>query len=122
MLHRKGLVRSSTIFSTASVKSRRRALLGLCPLYPQKRTKSNATSMSALCQCGASLDHLVGDSEQPWREAEAECPGGVEVDHELELGRLHDRQVGGLLAFENPAGIDAGLALRVGDARPVAHQ
>src|SRR5207249_5131589 len=39
---------------------------------------------------GNSFDHLVGDSEQPWREAEAECLGGVEVDHELELGRLAD--------------------------------
>src|SRR5207248_4278875 len=29
---------------------------------------------------------------------------------------------GGLLALENPAGIDADLAMRVGNARSVAHQ
>ena len=33
-----------------------------------------------------------------------------------------DRQVGGLLALENPAGVDAGLAICVGNARSVAHQ
>src|SRR5262249_5601566 len=38
-----------------------------------------------------SLDRLVGDGKQPWRQAEAECIGGVEVDHQLELDRLHDR-------------------------------
>jgi hypothetical protein len=40
---------------------------------------------------GSLFDHLVGDAEQPWREAETECLRGFEVDHELELGRLHDR-------------------------------
>src|SRR5437773_7798009 len=69
-----------------------------------------------------SFDHLVGDSEQPWREAEAECLGGVEVDHELELDRLHDRQLAGLLALENPAGIDTSQAICIGDARSVTHQ
>ena len=38
------------------------------------------------------------------------------------LGRLHDRQVGRLLALEDAAGIDAGLTIRIRDAGPVAHQ
>ena len=46
---------------------------------------------------------------------EAERLGGLEVDDQLELGRLHDRQVGRLLALENAAGIDAGLAICIGD-------
>jgi|SRR5215472_10298306 len=37
------------------------------------------------------LDHLVGNGEQPWRKTEAEYSGGVEVNHELEFGRLDDR-------------------------------
>jgi len=37
------------------------------------------------------FDHLVGDGEQPRWEAEAECPGGVEVDHELKFDRLDNR-------------------------------
>ena len=53
---------------------------------------------------------------------EAERLGGLEVDDQLELGGLLDRQVGGLLALENSAGVDAGLTVRVGDAAAVAHQ
>ena len=34
----------------------------------------------------------------------------------------YDRQVGGLLALENPAGIDAGLTKRVRNIGSVAHQ
>ena len=49
------------------------------------------------------FDHLVGEREQPIRHIEAERLGGLEVEHKLELGRLHHRQVRGLLAFENAA-------------------
>src|SRR6516165_10228820 len=73
-------------------------------------------------QHSCSFNHLVSSREQAWREGEAKCLGGVEVDHELELGRLHDRQVGGLLALENPAGVNAGLAICVAKVRSVAHQ
>ena len=43
------------------------------------------------------------------RHVEAEHPGGLVVDDQLELGRLHDRQVRGLGALEDAAGIDADL-------------
>ena len=45
-----------------------------------------------------------------------------EVDDQLEFGRLHDRQVGGLGAFENAAGIDADLTVGIGNAGSIAHQ
>ena len=41
-----------------------------------------------------------------WAAGEAECPGGLEIDHKLELGRLLDRQVGRPCAFEDA--IDVG--------------
>src|SRR6185369_13151596 len=76
----------------------------------------------AVQQVWSLLDHLVGEREQPVRHLEAERLGSLEVEHELELGGLHNRQVGGLLALENPRGIDAGLAVGIADARSVADQ
>jgi hypothetical protein len=42
---------------------------------------------------------------QSIRRVETKGLGGLEVDDELEAGRLHDWQVGGFGAFENPPGI-----------------
>jgi Peptidase family M23 len=56
-----------------------------------------------------SFNYLVGDSKQHCRYGDPERLGGLKVDHELELGRLHDRQIGGLFALENSARIDADL-------------
>jgi hypothetical protein len=47
------------------------------------------------------LNHLVGGGQQRFRDAKAEGLGGFDVDDELELRRLLDRQVGGLGSFEN---------------------
>ena len=41
---------------------------------------------------------------------------------ELVLGRLHDRQVGGLVALENAADVDAGGRYVVELVRPVGDQ
>jgi hypothetical protein len=48
--------------------------------------------------------------------------GGLEVDDEIEFGRLLDRQIGWFLAFENAPGIDASLVVRIVDAAAIAHQ
>jgi hypothetical protein len=39
----------------------------------------------------ASLDHLVGESEQPIRHVESKLFGSFCIDDELEFGRAHDR-------------------------------
>ena len=52
------------------------------------------------------------------RDVEAERLGGLEIDHQLELGRLHHRQVGGLLPLEDATRIDACLAMLSGMLAP----
>src|SRR3954447_19824874 len=69
-----------------------------------------------------SFDHLVGAAEQGRRNVDAEHPRGLRVDDELELGGLHDGQVGGLGALEDAAGVHALLPIRVHDIGSVAHQ
>ena len=46
----------------------------------------------------------------------------MKVDDELELSRLHDRQVGGLGTLENAAGVDADLTIPMRGIGSVAHQ
>src|SRR5215813_14217670 len=52
-----------------------------------------------------SFDHLVGAGEHRGRQVEAERLGGLQVDHELVLGRRLHRQIGGLLALEDAINI-----------------
>src|SRR5438105_1940154 len=50
------------------------------------------------------FDHLVGEREQLVWNIEVERPRRLDVDDQLELGRLHDREIGWPCAFEYPAG------------------
>src|SRR3984893_12375366 len=70
----------------------------------------------------ALLDHLVGAGEDRWRDGQAERLGGLEIDHQLECGRLLDRQIGGLGALEDSSGVNADLTIDSREARSIADQ
>src|SRR5215467_4431330 len=53
-----------------------------------------------------SLDHLLGAGKQRRRHSDAERPGSLEIDDQLDLGGLLNRQITGLFAFENAGGVD----------------
>jgi hypothetical protein len=69
------------------------------------RTLKLSRVMSALCQkqtfCGAAklrlFDHLVGERQQIVGNVNAERFCGLEIDDQLELGDMLDRQIAGLL-------------------------
>src|SRR5262249_1754230 len=63
------------------------------------------------------FDHFVCDGEHARRDSEPERLGCFQVDDKLELGRLQNRQVDGLLALQDSASIDTGLTIGMGEAR-----
>jgi hypothetical protein len=69
-----------------------------------------------------SLDYLVGQRQRLVGDCEVERLSGLEVDHELELCRQHNRQITRLLAFEDASGINTDLTICIDTAGAVAHQ
>src|SRR6266446_10648065 len=71
---------------------------------------------------GALLNHLVRAQQDRLWDRDSKCLGGLEVDHQLDLGWLQDRQISRLGAVENLSGVNARLAIGVDKARCVAHE
>jgi hypothetical protein len=73
---------------------------------------------------------FFGQCQQLVGDFETKRLRGPEIGHQLKFRGLLDRQVGRLLAFEYPPGVDTGLAIGIGvgwtrsssSRRPVAHQ
>jgi hypothetical protein len=60
-------------------------------------------------RCG-SFDYLIGTGENRRRDRQPERLGGIEIDHQLEGGRLLHRQIGRLCAFEDSPRVTGCLA------------
>src|SRR6185436_18650408 len=71
---------------------------------------------------GPSFDYLIRPREQRGRNRQAEGLGGLEVDDELELGWLFDRQVGRLRALEDLIDEGGCASSEIRQARPVRHE
>ena len=70
---------------------------------------------------GSLLNQLIRSEEERLRDREAERLGGLEVDEQMDLGRLLDRQVGGLGAIEVLVRIGGGPTKVSGNVRPVRY-
>ena len=68
------------------------------------------------------FDHLVGTGQQRGWHGEAECLGGLEIDHELVLGRRLHRQVCWLLAFQNAVDVARRAAVWIDQVRAIGCQ
>ena len=92
---------------------------------PPKADMCSATSdvrLVPIADMPSSFDHLVGAGEQRRRHVEAERLGGLEIDHQLVLGRRLHRQVGRLLALEDAIDIAGRAPVLVDQIRPVGDQ
>src|SRR5262245_13232175 len=69
-----------------------------------------------------SLDHLVGALLKEQRHVEAKRLGGLEIDGQLELGRLLDRKVRRRGPLEDAINIRGRTANNIDRVRSVRHQ
>src|SRR5262249_19899413 len=97
---------------------------------PPKADMVERVVMSALChkrtyavqQRTSLFDHLVGGGEQSWWHSETERSRCLEINDQLELARLLDRKVGGLLVLEDAIDIGCGAAEQVCALNTVSDQ
>ena len=68
------------------------------------------------------FNNLVGAGEQRLRHGEPEGLGGLEVDGEIEFGRILNWQIGWALAFENTSDVLCRLADQFGKIYAISNE
>src|SRR5712691_8544951 len=69
-----------------------------------------------------SLDHRIRSPQHRLRDRQAQRLGGLEVDHQLELGWLLDGEVGRLCSLEDFVDVDGGASEQVQKTRSIRHE
>src|SRR5262245_9600755 len=69
-----------------------------------------------------SLNQLISLCDEARRHFETKCFGGLEIDHQLELGRLLDGKIGGVGTLQDLVHKRGGLPVLIEKARPVRHE
>src|SRR5215469_5795615 len=90
----------------------------MVPVKPAENPGRGVTARAARRQL-LSFDDLVGAQQNRLRDRQAERLGGLEIDHQLEFGRLLDRKIGGLGDFEDLSDVDARQTKGAREARSV---
>jgi hypothetical protein len=82
-----------------ALAAERRVLLDSCLNAALPRTGGSG-QLRTLRQL---LNHLVGAGQEQRRHRQVNRLGRRRIDNKLQLARLHDRELGGLLTLEDPA-------------------
>ena len=68
------------------------------------------------------FDHLIGAGEQRGRHSQSEGLRRLEIDHQLESGRLDDRQVRGPCRLQDATDVDTRVVICPINGGSLAHQ
>ena len=96
-----------------------------CLLCPRERTSGSIAAISESAKFGggrASFYHLIRAQQERFRDRQAECLCGLEVDDQLEFGWLLDRELARARASEDPVGQRSAALVVLLVAGPVKHQ
>src|SRR5262245_53836920 len=72
--------------------------------------------------CLFSFDQPIRSGDQLWRNRQADLLRGLEIDHQLELRRLLDRQVGRLGSLQDSVHVIGDAPVAVREVRVVGHE
>src|SRR6266404_8044680 len=73
------------------------------------------------CPTDPSLNYFIRAHHQRLWDGDAERLCGLDIDDQLDSGRLLDRQVGGLGAFEDLVDVDGGATVHVDNGWAIGH-